>query len=199
MIKVINLTYNFDTRFSALYNFSFNFLDNKNYLLISHQELESQTLLRILSKQYKNYQGEVFFNDENLKAINIKNLDVSYITKTPYLIKNKSAEFNVAYPLIVRKEKKEIAKKKARDLIKKFGYENLTNLKVKELSENECIVISILRALIRKPKYIFSDDIFFNSELIKLLPAIKENSNCIFAIKDINLKEKFNDFETITF
>lgn len=199
MIKINNLTYNFDSRFSALFNFSYEFLDGKNYLIFSPQELESQTIFRILSKQYKKYSGEIFFDNKNLNSIPLKNLSVSYLTKTPFLLNNKSVEFNIAYPLILRGEKKSVAIEKANSILKDFNYLHISKRKVNQLDEKTQLIVSIFRAMIRHPQYIFADDIFVDEEVLSLFKVLEKNSNCIVAIKDMNSVTKFKDYTLITF
>ena len=103
MIEIKSLTYSYDSKFSALFEIDLNI--NQNTLILS-DELSSKTLFRLLTKQYKDYQGEILINNINLKQTKIKDLSISYITNPPYLIKNKLASYNLAYPLIVRKEDK---------------------------------------------------------------------------------------------
>lgn len=199
MIKINNLTYNFDARFSAIFNFSYEFLDKKNYLIYSSQELESQTLFRILSKQYKNYSGEIFIDGKNLKSMRLKDLSVAYLTKTPFLLKNKSAKFNIAYPLILRGEKKSVAVEKASAILNEFNYSHISEKKVKQLDEKTQLIVSLLRAMIRRPQYVFADDIFFDEELLSLFKILEKNSNCFVATKNMNDVKAFKDYSLITF
>ena len=108
MITINNLTYSYDKRFSALFQLNVTFKNNKSYVLYSSQELETQTLFRILTKQDKDYIGEIFYEDKNLKEISLKNLSVSYITKTPFLLNNKSVIYNIAYPLIISERRQRL-------------------------------------------------------------------------------------------
>ena len=106
MIEIKNLSFRYDKKFYALFNIALTIYDNQKILMSCKQELETQTLFRILSKQEKDYSGDIYFDNKNLKEIKTANLDVCYITKTPYLLKNKSVLYNIAYPLIIRKENK---------------------------------------------------------------------------------------------
>ena len=199
MITVKDLTYKYDSRFCALFNVNLQFIDNKNYLIFSMQELESQTLFRILSKQYKDYSGEIFIDNANLKSIPLNKLNIAYITKEPFLINNKSVLYNIAYPQIIRGEDKTKSLENAKSILINFGFENLINKKTKDLSKEEKITITILRATIRKPKYILIDDIFSDDERrINLIYKLSKNSQLIFAINDINKRDRFKDFELIS-
>lgn len=197
MITINNLTYSYDKRFSALFELNVTFKNNKSYVLYSSQELETQTLFRILTKQDKDYIGEIFFEDKNLKEISLKNLSVSYITKTPFLLNNKSVIYNIAYPLIIRKEKKSLALNKAKEILQTFGYDSLLNLKIKNLNYKQKIIVTILRAVLRNAEYIFCDDIFIDEEINCLLDKILLDKTCLIASKnkDFKLNENFEYLE----
>ena len=197
MITINNLTYSYDKRFSALFQLNVTFKNNKSYVLYSSQELETQTLFRILTKQDKDYIGEIFYEDKNLKEISLKNLSVSYITKTPFLLNNKSVIYNIAYPLIIRKEKKSLALNKAKEILQTFGYDSLFNLKIKNLNYKQKIIVTILRAVLRNAEYIFCDDIFIDEEINLILDKILLNKTCLIASKnkDFKLNENFEYLE----
>ncbi len=103
MIEIKNLNFAYDKKFYTLYNVNLKFFDGQKYMIFSEQELESKTLFRIISKQEKDYQGDVIFDGKNLKEISTKNLDICYLTNEPIFFKHKSVLYNIAYPLIVRK------------------------------------------------------------------------------------------------
>ena len=197
MITINNLTYSYDKRFSALFQLNVTFKNNKSYVLYSSQELETQTLFRILTKQDKDYIGEIFYEDKNLKEISLKNLSVSYITKTPFLLNNKSVIYNIAYPLIIRKEKKSLALNNAKEILQTFGYDGLLNLKIKNLNYKQKIIVTILRAVLRNAEYIFCDDIFIDEEINLILDKILLNKTCLIASKnkDFKLNENFEYLE----
>ena len=68
-----------------------------------------------------------------------------------------------------------------------------------QLSKEEKITITILRSTVRKPKYILIDDIFSDDERrINLIYELSKNSQLIFAINNINKRDKFKDFELIS-
>ena len=197
MITIKNLSFRYDKKFCAIFNINLSIADNQKLAMYSEQQLETQTLFRILSKQEKNYLGEIYFDDKNLKDISIKDLDVCYITQTPYLLKNKSVLFNIAYPLIIRKENKINSLKIAEKLLDKYNLNKLKNKKIKNLSKNEQISVILLRCAIRKPKYIFCDNINFDINNLNLFLEIIKDSTTLIAINQSN--NFFQDFDHITF
>ena len=191
MIEIKNLSFRYDKKFWAIYNVNLTIDDNQKLALDSVQELETQTLFRILSKQEKNYLGEIYIDGKNLQDISIKNLDICYLTKTPYLLKNKDVLFNIAYPLIIRKENKINSLKIAEKLLEKYNLLELKNKKIKNLSKNEQISIILLRCAIRKPKYIFCDNIDFDTNNLDLFLEIIQNSTTLIASNKRNIYKGF--------
>lgn len=172
MIEIQNLKFAYDKRFYALYNVNLKFFDGQKYMIFSEQELESQTLFRILSKQEKGYSGDILFDGKNLKEIDIKNLDICYITKELNLLKNKSVLYNIAYPLIVRK-----------NLLKneKYLLENKNNLKENNIDKK------LLKNNKNKIKY-------SKNNAIKIAEKILEKYNLLHLkdkkIKNLTINEK---------
>ena len=197
MIKTTNLFYNYDSKFSALYDVNLN-LDSNTIILAD--ELSSKTLFRIISGQYKDYKGEIIIDNKNLKEIRQKDLSLCYITNPPYLINKKSIEYNIAYPLLVRKQNKTNALKQAQELMARY---NLTNKKIKECTNFEKLNISLLRALIRHPQIILIDDIFTNlnnkefNQVLNILNELNSNSLVIISLNDDKILKKFDHYKII--
>lgn len=197
MIKTTNLFYNYDSKFSALYDINLN-LDS-NTIIVS-DELSSKTLFRLISGQYKDYKGEIFIDNKNLKEIKQKDLSLCYITNPPYLINKKSIEYNIAYPLLLRKQNKTNTLSQAQQLMTKCS---LTNKKIKECSNFEKLNVTLLRALIRHPQIILIDDIFTNlndkefSLVLNILNNLNSNSLIIIALNDDKLLNRFNGYKII--
>lgn len=162
MIEIKNLSYQYDKRFYSLYNVNLNIKESEKILFFTENQLETFTLFRILSKQYKSYEGTISINQKDLKSIPIKNIDISYITSTPYLLKFKSIIYNLAYPLIIRKTKKRIAFSIAKEILEKYNLKYLVDKKIKNLSYLEKIILTLLRAKMTNKSIILIDDIFSN-------------------------------------
>jgi len=215
MLEIKNLTYGFDKRFKVLLDV--NLKIESNTILKSNNFLDTQILFRVLTKQDRDYQGEVFFDDVNLKKISLKNLEVAYITKEPNLLKRKSILFNIAYPLIVRKTKKIEALNLAKSALKKFNLIEIENKKINQLSYFEKLIVTILRTSLRQCKYIFVDDIFTplnesekeiilnllnkisfnfnenkNQNLQKSNPTLIVSTNDEFATKNLNISKIYS-------
>lgn len=197
MIKTTNLFYNYDSKFSALYNINIKF---ENNTIILSDELSSKTLFRVLSKQDTDYIGEVFINNKNLKEIKLKDLSLSYITNPPYLLKNKTISYNIAYPLIIRKENKKQALQKSIEIMQQF---ELSDKKIKGCTYFEKLLTALLRTFIRHPKIILIDDIFTNLKeeeqcvILNVISNLSKNSLIIIALNNKKMLNKFKDYKII--
>ncbi len=200
MIKIENLSFKYDRKFFAIFNLNLTIFDGQKLAIFSEHELETQTLFRILSKQEKGYSGNIFFDGKNLKEMPLKNLDICYLTKTPYLLKNKSVLHNIAYPLIIRKENKNNSLKLAEKILEKYNLIELKNKKIKNLSKNEQFSIILLRCAIRNPKFIFCDCINFDENNFNLFLDICKNATTLVAKNNDNkIKCQHVEFDYIKF
>lgn len=205
MIEIKNLSYKFDKRFYVLYDVTLTIKSQEKIVINSNNFLDTQMLFRIVSKQDKDYTGEIYFDDVSLKKTKLKDLSISYIAKTPFLLNNKSVLYNIAYPLMVRKSKKVEALKLANQILIKFNHQNLQDKKIKELSHYEKIIVSILRAIIRTPKYIFVEDIFEElnkeqiEEVVGILNLLPTNTTLIVSTNNEYVSNNINFTNTLSF
>ena len=127
-------------------------------------------------------------------------MSIAYITKPPYLLNNKTVTYNIAYPLIIRKENKKEALQKASLLMKEY---KLKENKVKNCTNFEKLMISLIRTLIRHPQTILIDDIFTNlndvelSRVLDIINLISKKSLVVIALNNNHLLDKFKDYNII--
>ena len=117
----------------------------------------THSLFRVLAKLEKKYSGSVIIDDINLKDIRDKDMNLAYISQEPYLI-NRDIFFNLYYPLKIRKLVKSEAKKLVNETINK--YIKIFPERINKLNHSEKKIITLLRAMIRKPKYVLIEDFF---------------------------------------
>lgn len=198
MIEFKNVFIQYVSEFCSLYNFS---CEITSHTLFVGDFFDGTTaIMRTLSKIDKNYKGEIFIDNINLKNIKDKDLDLVYLSENPILFKNKSIEKNLAFPLKIRKIDKKIIKNKVNSLFFEYKLNNF-NKKIKKLNLSEQKIISLLRALIRTPKYVLLENFFENLDknyfdlAIKILSKLKETSTIIACEREQT--EMFKDFEII--
>ena len=197
MIKFNNVFIKHLTNFYSLYNCNLNF--NCNTLLIENDTYSALSIMRILSKIDRHYSGEVFIDNINLKNIKDKDLNVAYIPKNPVLFKNTFKNLN--YVLKIRKINKNERINIINSTLCKYNLQNL-NKKIKNLNLSEQKILCLIRAIIRKPKYILLENFFENldSKYLNLAQQILKDAEqflTIIACEKDDEKTKFLKYTTI--
>lgn len=186
--------------FYSLYNF--NRVIENHTLFVGDFFDGTIAFMRTLAKIDKNYTGEIFIDGINLKNIGNKDLDLTYLPENPVLFKNKSVKYNISFPLKIRKINKNIINNTINSLFFEYKLDDF-NKKIKKLDLSEQKIIALLRALIRKPKYLLLENFFesFNKKYLEsaleILTKLKETSTIIACEKDETNLELFKDFEII--
>ena len=175
MIEFNAVTIKYVPDITTLLNFSAKI--DCNTLIIGDEFLGTSSILRLIAKIDKNYTGEILIDNANLKEIKDKDLSVAFIPKEPYLFKS-TIEKNLSYPLKIRKidkatikEKVEFAINLLNNLAQKYNL-TFTN-KIKKMNISEKKIVTLLRALVRAPKYVLLDDFFLNLDA-KYFPLANE-------------------------
>ena len=215
MIKFCQVYIQYVNEFYSLYDFS---CVIKNHTLFVGDFFDgTKAIMRILSGIDKNYKGEIFIDDINLKNIKDKDFLVAYLPENPVLFENKNIFKNLYYPLKIRKINKNIAKnliyseflelkKKNLNFLDKYlnnEIKDILNIKTKKLNLSEQKIIALLRAQIREPKYILLENFFEDLDeryfnlAFKILNKIKNKSIVIACEKDETKLELFKDFNII--
>lgn len=127
----------------------------KIYGVIGPNGAGKSTMLRIIAGLEDATSGSVFYNNNQLKDSTIKNL--TFMSQRPYLLRA-SVFNNIAYPLKVRKYKKEIIDKKVVDIVKEFNIFDLRHQLATTLSGGESQKVALARALVFEPKLLLLDE-----------------------------------------
>ena len=190
MIKFENVSTKYVQDFFCLYNFNTEITNHT--LFVGDDFFGSSAILRLLSKIDKGYSGNIFIDNVNLKEINDKDLQLAYLPKCPVLFENKNAFENLYYSLKIRKIDKNTAKNMINNAFLYYNLQNLKNFKHADLSIKK--IYALVRAVIRKPKYILIENFFENLDekyfdiVNKILTDAKEFSTLVACEKqDLNL------------
>lgn len=122
------------------------------------------TLLHLLGGLEKPTSGEIFIQGKNLNLLSTKernrwrNCHLGFVYQFHHLLPEFSALENVAMPLIIRRENRQLAAQKAVDLLKKVGLEKRMHHRPSELSGGERQRCAIARAMAGNPSLILADE-----------------------------------------
>ena len=128
---------------------------------------------------------EIFVLGKNDLA-NLRNQKIGFVFQFHELIPELSVLENVCLPGWIKKDND--VKKKAEELLKYFGLEDLTHKKPLTLSGGEKQRVAIARSLVNNPKIIFADEPTGNLDsknskiLFDLFFKLREDYNCSVVI-----------------
>ncbi|MFN3975503.1 MAG: ABC transporter ATP-binding protein [Aquificaceae bacterium] len=143
------------------------------------------SMLYIMGLLDRPTEGEVFFEGERIdfseeeKISKIRNRKLGFVFQFHYLLPEFSLLENVMIPAIRLGMKKEEARERAYELLKRLGLAGKENRKIYQVSGGEVQRAAIARALINKPLVILADEPTGNLD--------SKNSQAVMDIfKDIN-------------
>ena len=166
LIEIVNLNKSFETfkKLRVLKKISFKFKKGKIYSLMGPSGSGKSTLLSLLSLIDRPSSGvlkienkQINFNDSDKNDI-LRANKIGIIYQQDNLLPDFTALENIYLSSLAAGNKKELAKKKAIDLLKKVGLLNRTDHFPSQLSGGEKQRISIARALINDPQIILADE-----------------------------------------
>ena len=122
------------------------------------------TLLNVISTLEKEYSGNVFYENKDIRDYNdveiskLRNKKIGFIFQNFNILEDFTVIENIMLPGRLTKIDEMELKKKALELINKFELDLTINQYPNELSGGEKQRVAIARALINKPKIIFADE-----------------------------------------
>ena len=122
------------------------------------------TLLNVISTLEKEYSGNVFYENKDIRDYNdfeisnLRNKKIGFIFQNFNLLEDFTVIENIMLPARLTKIDEIALMEKALGLINKFELDLTKNQYPNELSGGEKQRVAIARALINKPKIIFADE-----------------------------------------
>ena len=148
----------------VLKKINFKFKLGKIYSLMGPSGSGKSTLLNIISLIDRPSKGSIKFHNRDINFNNIQENDkfrannIGIIYQQDNLLSDFTALENVYLSCLSAGDEKEIAVKKAKNILRKVGLSSRLNHYPNELSGGEKQRVSISRALINEPKIILADE-----------------------------------------
>ena len=183
------LQYHYD-EFTLLKGVSFTLRDGVNTVLADTQSGKS-SICKLLCKEVAANSGEILIDGLEIKSITSADLGILYLPSKPTFFENRSARFNVEYPLKVRKVARADRQRIAEQVASSMGIDFL-DVKVKKLTAEQRKLVALARGLTVERKIVLFDD-FFNLDgdgslayVDSVLDKFK-NATCVILSSDTRL------------
>ena len=163
MIDAKNINVKFGKR-QILKDLNFKVNKGEYISIIGKSGAGKSTLLNVISTLEKEYSGNVFYENKDIRDYNdveiskLRNKKIGFIFQNFNLLEDFTVIENIMLPGRLTKIDEMELKKKALELINKFELDLTINQYPNELSGGEKQRVAIARALINKPKIIFADE-----------------------------------------
>ena len=164
------------------------------------------TLLQIMGGLDEPTEGGVLVNGAPMHGTNerakgdLRNKYIGFIYQFHHLLPEFTADENVAMPLLIRREPKPEALRKARDLLGRVGLGERLTHKPGELSGGERQRAAVARALITRPQLVLADEPTGNLDagngehVLKLMLELNEElqTSLIIVTHDHSIAERMD-------
>ncbi|MCH5151410.1 MAG: ATP-binding cassette domain-containing protein [Clostridiales bacterium] len=153
----VTLRYHYDD-FDLLKGASFTLADGVNTVLADVQSGKG-SICKLLTKDVAATSGRITVDGQDIASITNSNLDILYLPTNPAFFENRSVQYNIEYPLRVRKYPKNGRRERAMQVASELGIDKL-DAKVKKLSLEERKLVALARGLTVQRKTVLFDDFF---------------------------------------
>ena len=193
MIDAKNINVKFGKR-QILKDLNFKVNKGEYISIIGKSGAGKSTLLNVISTLEKEYSGNVFYENKDIRDYNdveiskLRNKKIGFIFQNFNLLEDFTVIENIMLPGRLTKIDEMELKEKALELINKFELNLTINQYPNELSGGEKQRVAIARALINKPKIIFADeptgnlDSKMSLEISKILSKLNKEGQTIVMV-----------------
>ena len=167
ILECRSLSFNYgdgNSKTSVLKNLDFRVKTEERIAIIGQSGCGKSTLLNLLAGLDMPSEGEVLIDNKNIanmkerQRAELRAKNLGFVYQFHHLLKDFSAIYNTALPLLINDFDKNEALTKAENILKKVGLESRTNHKPSELSGGERQRVAIARAMITEPACLLADE-----------------------------------------
>lgn len=196
ILKLENVSYRYKDAPKDVYvfkNINYEFEQGKIYAIKGKSGSGKTTLLSLITGLEKCSEGEILYEDKELKKMNLdkyRNTDIGIVFQSYNLLPRLTAIENIILSMDISKVKVKNKKEKALELMKSVGLsEEHAKRKILKLSGGEQQRIAIARSLSYNPKIIIADEPTGNldketeNEILKIFERLaKKENKCIIIV-----------------
>ena len=159
MAEVIlkNVSKTYDVK-KIIDNVSLDIKDKEFLVLVGASGCGKSTLLRMIAGLEDISEGEIFIGENCVNNVLPKDRNIAFVFQNYALYPHMSVYENIAFPLKMRKIKKEEIDRKVKEAAKILDLEGLLDRKPKQLSGGQRQRVALGRAIVRSPKVFLMDE-----------------------------------------
>lgn len=193
MITIKNLNKSFGEK-QVFTNFNCTIKNGFMTAIIGKSGSGKSTLLNMIGLLDLDYQGEILYDDVNIKKLKenkqvefIRN-NINYLFQNYALVDNETVEQNLLLALAYEKINKEEKITKINEVLTKVGLDNFNNKKIYTLSGGEQQRIALARTILKKGDIILADEPTGNLDegnkeiVLKILKEFKDLGKTIIIV-----------------
>lgn len=196
ILKLENVSYRYKDAPKDTYVFkdiNYEFEEGKMYAIKGKSGSGKTTLLSLITGLEKCTEGQILYDDKNLKKMNLdryRNTDIGIVFQSYNLLPRLTAIENIMLSMDISKVKVKNKKERALELMKSVGLsEEHAKRKILKLSGGEQQRIAIARSLAYNPKIIIADEPTGNldkdteNEILKIFKRLaKDENKCVIIV-----------------
>lgn len=193
-----------DKATSVLKEISFSIAANDLTAIVGSSGSGKSTLLHLLGGLDKPTAGEVWLNGQQLSQLSdsqiakLRNRHLGFVYQFHHLMADFSALENVAMPMLIAGEKRDIAYTQAEEMLKAVSLAHRIDHRPSALSGGERQRVAIARALVNNPDLVLADEPTGNLDqkttehIFELLQQLNQQKGIAFLLvtHDLNLAAK---------
>ena len=156
-VTLKNIIKDFDKN-RIINNITLDIEDKEFHVLVGPSGCGKSTILRLIAGLESITSGEIYIDNNLVNNEEPKNRDIAFVFQSYALYPHMTVFENIAFPLKMKKMRKNDIEKKVIDAAKILDIEHLLNRKPKQLSGGQRQRVALGRAIVRKPKVFLLDE-----------------------------------------
>ena len=157
-IQLENISKSYHKEEFVVKSASFNAEPGEFVILVGPSGCGKTTILKMIAGLEEITSGNLYFGDKVMNNTEPKERNIGMVFQNYALYPHLNVFDNIAFPLTIQKEKKNIIKIKVEETAKILGLEDYLDKKPKQLSGGQRQRVALGRAIIRKPDVFLFDE-----------------------------------------
>ena len=156
-VSLKNVVKKYDSK-TIINNISLEIKDKEFLVLVGSSGCGKSTILRMIAGLEDITSGEIYIDDKCVNNVHPKDRDIAFVFQSYALYPHMTVYENIAFPLKMRKFKKDEIDKKVKEAAEILNLTEYLGRKPKQLSGGQRQRVALGRAIVRNPKVFLMDE-----------------------------------------